>query len=114
MCGGPMPLADGLGALTVGSRSLPTGERHAASSSHRVDSRASGHRMNNYAAQWIPSGAVFGAVLLLLIVPEFAVIALLIVLLAAHVAFVALAAAALASPYLLTRALRRRPAQRNP
>src|SRR3954453_13890558 len=44
MGGGPTPLADRLGALTVGSQSLPIGERRAASSSHRVDRRARGAR----------------------------------------------------------------------
>ena len=67
----------------------------------------------SYGVEWIPSGAVLGAVLLLLIVPEFAVIAVVVVSLAAFFALVALAAAALASPYLLTRALRRRLAERN-
>jgi membrane protein implicated in regulation of membrane protease activity len=67
----------------------------------------------SYGVEWIPSGAVFGAVLLLLIVPEFAAIAVVVVSLAAILALVAFAAAALASPYLLTRALRRRLAERN-
>ena len=58
---------------------------------------------------------VSGMVLLLLIVPEFAAIAVvvatiavLVVALAALVGLVALAAAALASPYLLVRSVRRR------
>jgi membrane protein implicated in regulation of membrane protease activity len=67
----------------------------------------------SYGVEWIPGGVVLGAVLLLLIVPEFAVIAVLVVVLVALVALVALAAAALASPYLLTRALRRRRAGRS-
>jgi membrane protein implicated in regulation of membrane protease activity len=67
----------------------------------------------SYGVEWIPGGVVFGAVLLLLIVPEFAAIAVLVITLAAFVALVALAAAAVASPYLLTRALRRRLAKRN-
>jgi hypothetical protein len=65
----------------------------------------------SYGVEWLPSGVVFGTVLLLLIVPEFALIAVLVVALAALVALVALAAAALASPYLLVRSLRRRLAQ---
>jgi hypothetical protein len=65
----------------------------------------------NYAIYWVPSGVVYGAVLLLLIVPEFALIAVLVVALAALAALVALAAAAIATPYLLVRSLRRRLAQ---
>jgi membrane protein YqaA with SNARE-associated domain len=67
----------------------------------------------SYGVEWIPGGAVFGAALLLLIVPEFAVIGVVVVSLAAFFALAALAAAALASPYLLTRALRRRLAERD-
>ena len=75
----------------------------------------------SYAVEWMGGGVVvvYGIVLLLLIVPEFAAIAVvlatiavLVVALAALVGLVALAAAALASPYLLVRSVRRRPAQR--
>src|SRR3954468_23900902 len=76
----------------------------------------------SYAVEWMEGGGVvvvFGIVLLLLIVPEFAMIAVvvatiavLVVALAALVGLVALAAAALASPYLLVRSVRRRLAQR--
>jgi membrane protein implicated in regulation of membrane protease activity len=69
----------------------------------------------SYAAEWMGGGIVYGIVLLLLIVPEFAAIAVvvatiavLVVALAALVGLVALAAAALASPYLLVRSVRRR------
>ena len=69
--------------------------------------------------EWMGGGVVFGIVLLLLIVPEFAAIAVvvatiavLVVALAALVGLVALAAAALASPYLLVRSVRRRLAHR--
>jgi hypothetical protein len=62
----------------------------------------------NYRLEWISGTVVFGTVLLMLIVPEFAMIAVLVVALAAVVALVALTAAALASPYLLMRRLRRR------
>ena len=69
----------------------------------------------NYAAEWMGGSVVYGIVLLLLIVPEFAAIAVvvatiavLVVALAALVGLVALAAAALASPYLLVRSVRRR------
>jgi hypothetical protein len=50
--------------------------------------------------------------LVLLIVPHFALIALVVVALAAVVALVALAGAVLAMPYLLVRSLRRRRAER--
>ena len=73
----------------------------------------------SYGAEWMGGGVVYGIVLLLLIVPEFAAIAVvvatiavLVVALAALVGLVALAAAALASPYLLVRSVRRRLAQR--
>jgi hypothetical protein len=73
----------------------------------------------SYRVEWMGGGVVYGIVLLLLIVPEFAAIAVvvatiavLVVALAALVGLVALAAAALASPYLLVRSVRRRFAQR--
>ena len=69
----------------------------------------------SYAVEWMGGGVVLGIVLLLLVVPEFAAIAVvvatiavLVVALAALVGLVALAAAALASPYLLVRSVRRR------
>lgn len=69
----------------------------------------------SYGVEWL-GGAVFsGIVLLFLIVPEFAAIAVvgattvvLVVAFATLVGLVALAAAALASPYLLARSVRRR------
>ena len=70
-----------------------------------------------YVVEYMGGGVVpvFGIVLLLLIVPEFAAIAVvvatiavLVVALAALAGLVALAAAALASPYLLVRSVRRR------
>jgi uncharacterized membrane protein YjgN (DUF898 family) len=67
----------------------------------------------SYGVEWMGSGVVYGIVLLLLIVPEFAAIAVLVVALAALVGLVALAAAALASPYLLVRSVRHRHAQRS-
>jgi membrane protein implicated in regulation of membrane protease activity len=74
----------------------------------------------SYAVEWMGGFVVFGIVLFLLIVPEFAMIAVvvatmavLVVALAALVGLVALAAAALASPYLLVRSVRRRLAQRS-
>jgi hypothetical protein len=65
----------------------------------------------SYAVEWMHGVGVVWAVLLLLVVPEFAVIAVLLLALAALVALVALAAATLVSPYLLVRGLRRRLAQ---
>src|SRR3954452_13088341 len=69
----------------------------------------------SYGVEWIWGPLVSGMVLLFLIVPEFAVIAIAVatiavslVALAALVGLVALAAAALASPYLLVRSVRRR------
>jgi hypothetical protein len=68
-----------------------------------------------YAVEWMGGGVVYGVVLLFLIVPEFAAIAvvvatiaILVVALAALVGLGALAAAAIASPYLLVRTVRRR------
>ena len=80
----------------------------------------------SYSVEWIGSGVVpvYGIALLLLIVPEFAAIAVVVATIAVLVGLVALAAAALASPYLLVRSVRRRlyptkhmmdpPAERDP
>src|SRR3954453_8421518 len=69
----------------------------------------------SYAVEWMGGGVVYGIVVLLLIVPEFAAIAVvvatiavLVVAFAALAGLVALGAAALASPYLLVRSVRRR------
>jgi hypothetical protein len=69
----------------------------------------------SHAVEWMGGGAVYGIVLLLLIVPQFAAIAVvvvtivvLVVAFAALVGLVALAAAALASTYLLVRSACRR------
>jgi hypothetical protein len=69
----------------------------------------------SYGVEWMGGAVVSGIVVLLLIVPELAAIAVvvatigvLVVALAALVGLVALAAAALASPYLLARSVRRR------
>jgi hypothetical protein len=61
----------------------------------------------NDALELIPSAGFLGAMLLLL-VPHFALIALLVVALAAVTALVALTGALLATPYLLARSIRRR------
>ena len=60
----------------------------------------------SYAVEWMGGGVVpvYGIVLLLLIVPEFAAIAVVVATIAV---LVALAAAALASPYLFVRSVRR-------
>ena len=65
----------------------------------------------SYASEWTAVPVFLGA-LLLLLVPGFALIAVLIVALLAVAALVALAGAILASPYLLVRTLRRRLAER--
>src|SRR3954470_13937091 len=61
----------------------------------------------SYAVEWMGGGVVpvFGIVLLLLIVPELAAIAVVVATLAVLIGLVALAAAALASPYLLVRSV---------
>lgn len=68
----------------------------------------------SYAVEWLGGAVVpvYGIVLLFLIVPEFAVIAVVVVTIAVLVGLVALAAAALVSPYLIVRSVRRRPARR--
>jgi positive regulator of sigma E activity len=65
----------------------------------------------SYSLEWTAGPALLGA-LLLLIVPPFALIALVCVALAAAAALVALTGAVLAMPYLLVRSLRRRLAER--
>jgi hypothetical protein len=66
----------------------------------------------SYAPEWTAGPALLGTVLLLLIVPSFALIGLVVVALAALAALVALAGAILAMPYLLVRSLHRRIAKR--
>jgi hypothetical protein len=63
----------------------------------------------SYAVEWMGGGVVSGTLLLLLIVPEFAAIAVVVAMIAVLVGLLALAAAALASPYLLVRGVRRHP-----
>jgi hypothetical protein len=57
----------------------------------------------SYRTEWIGAPLVLGAVLLPLIVPPFALIALFVVALAAAAAVVALAGAIIVSPYLVAR-----------
>ena len=66
----------------------------------------------SYSFEWTPVLVFLGA-LLLLLVPGFALIAVILVALAAVAVLVALAGAILASPYLLVRTLRRRVAERH-
>ena len=63
----------------------------------------------SYSVEWFGGGVVpvCGTVLVLLIVPELAAIAVVVATIVVLVGLVALAAAALASPYLLVRSLRR-------
>jgi hypothetical protein len=63
--------------------------------------------MRLYGLEWMPGAVVVGAVLLVLIVPSFALIGLVVVALAAVAAVVALVGAILATPYLLVRTVRR-------
>ena len=64
----------------------------------------------SYSVEWMGGGLVpvYGVVLLLLILPELAAIAVVVATIAVLVALVALTAAALASPYMLVRSVRRR------
>jgi cell division protein FtsW (lipid II flippase) len=67
----------------------------------------------SYGLEWIPGPVFLATVLVLLLVPGFALIAVFVLALAAAAALVALAVAILASPYLLTRAVRRHLAERH-
>ena len=66
----------------------------------------------SYAVEWLATLFGLGAVLLLLIVGPFALIALMVVALAVLAALVALAGAVLATPFLLVRFLHQRLAER--
>jgi hypothetical protein len=66
-----------------------------------------------YGIEWLPGAGLLGAVLVLLIVPSFALIGLVVVALAAVAALVALAGAILATPYLLVRTVRLRLVERH-
>ena len=66
-----------------------------------------------YGFEWRPGVLLLAAVLVLPLVPSFALIALVVVALAAVAALVALAGAILATPYLLVRSVRRRLAERH-
>jgi hypothetical protein len=66
-----------------------------------------------YGIEWTPGFVLLGAVVVLPLVPSFALIGVVIVALAALAALVALAGAILASPYLLVRTARRRLAERH-
>ncbi len=66
-----------------------------------------------YGFEWTPGIVLLLAVLVLPLVPSFALIAVVVVALAAVAALVALAGAILAMPYLLVRTLRRRLAERH-
>jgi hypothetical protein len=66
----------------------------------------------SYSSEWAFGPIVLGALLLLPIVPGFALIAVVVAALGVVAALVALAAAIVASPYLLARAVRRHLAER--
>jgi hypothetical protein len=69
--------------------------------------------MKLYGLEWVPGAVVVGAVLVLLIVPSFALIGLVVVALGAVAAVVALVGAILATPYLLVRTVRRHLSERH-
>jgi len=66
-----------------------------------------------YGFEWTPGVFLLGMVLVLPLVPSFALIGVVVVALAAVAALLALAGAVLAMPYLLVRTLRRRLAERH-
>ena len=66
-----------------------------------------------YGFEWTPGVILLAMVLVLPVVPSFALIGLVVVALAAVAALAALAGAVLAMPYLLVRTLRRRLAERH-
>ena len=66
-----------------------------------------------YGFEWTPGLLLVGAVLVLPLVPSFAMIGLVVVALAAVASLVALAGAVLVTPYLLVRSRRRRLAERH-
>ena len=66
-----------------------------------------------YGFEWTPGLVLLGTVLVLPLVPSFALIGLVVVALAAVAALVALAGAVLATPYLLVHSVRRRLAERH-
>jgi hypothetical protein len=66
-----------------------------------------------YGFEWTPGVVLLGLVIVLPLVPGFALIALVVVALAAVAALVVLAGAVLATPYLLVRTVRRRLAERH-
>jgi hypothetical protein len=66
-----------------------------------------------YGFEWMPGLVLLGAVVVLPLVPSFALIGVVVVALAALAALVALAGAVLAMPYLLVRTVRRRLAERH-
>lgn len=65
----------------------------------------------SYGVEWMPGGVFLWTVLLFLIVPEFALIGVVVVAAVALAVLIAVAAAMLATPYQLVRTLRRRRAE---
>ena len=66
-----------------------------------------------YGFEWTPGLVLVGLVLVLPLVPSFALIGVVVVAFAALAALVALAGAVLATPYLLVRTVRRRLEERH-
>jgi ribosomal protein L40E len=64
----------------------------------------------SYSVEWMGGGVVpvFGIVLVLLVLPQLAAIAVIVATIAVLIGLLVLAAAALASPYLLVRSVCRR------
>ena len=68
----------------------------------------------SYAEEWAPGPVILGGLLLILVAPPFAMIAIVVLAVAVAAALVALAAAAIATPYLLVSHLRSRIDERSP
>jgi hypothetical protein len=68
----------------------------------------------SYQAEWLATPIVFGVVLIPLIAPPFALIAVAVLALAVLATLVAFAAVVLATPYLLVRSFRRHFAEPRP
>jgi hypothetical protein len=66
-----------------------------------------------YGFEWTPGIVLFGLVVILPLVPSFALIAVVLLAIAALVALVALAGAIIAAPYLIGRAVHRRLEERH-
>jgi membrane protein implicated in regulation of membrane protease activity len=66
----------------------------------------------SYAEEWAPGPVLLGGLLLILVAPPFAMIAIVVLAVVVAAALVTLAGAVIAAPYLLARYLRPRLAER--